>query len=510
MINHNFRIYALVFCSLFIIGFSLMGYEMLGSRYLNPYFGGGITTWAALISVVLFAMMSGYMIGGYVIDHYPKMYMLPIVSILAGCSIITLPFFIDPALEYILETFGDGMWGVLIASVIISLLPVGFLSACSPFVIRLLLSDLSAGGRTAGWVYGVSTLGNVLGTLTTTFLLIPSFGTRTITYFFGMVLITLGIIYFLIWRRIGSKVTLKTLAVCVFTAFLAIPEPGYSEPATTHKSFYPEGPLWVGKRLYFAEMPMDRIMYLENGKTNLFWRRDNCGPTALAKYGDGFIILCHLSRKLVHVTNRGRSIREYRLDHEGKPFQNPNDAHSDGKGGVFFSDSGVFKKGAAATGKIYHIDSEGQISLMFDGLAYANGIAFDAAKQRLLFSEHLAGRVWDVRLTDAGDVKNKQILFDMKNTSLQIKSDYPEVGTDGIEFLKNGDILVAIFGSKRFVLLSDKDQHQSFETPLKYITNIATHGEKLAIVGAFQQKYPSPGQVIIKPVSELYRNERNQ
>ena len=37
---------------------------MLGSRYLNPYFGSGIYTWAALISTVLIALTAGYFLGG--------------------------------------------------------------------------------------------------------------------------------------------------------------------------------------------------------------------------------------------------------------------------------------------------------------------------------------------------------------------------------------------------------------------------------------------------------------
>lgn len=32
----------------FILGFVLMGFEMLSSRYLNPYFGSGIYTWAGV------------------------------------------------------------------------------------------------------------------------------------------------------------------------------------------------------------------------------------------------------------------------------------------------------------------------------------------------------------------------------------------------------------------------------------------------------------------------------
>ena len=41
-----------------VLGFALMGFEMLGSRYLYPYFGGGINTWASLIATVLVALMA--------------------------------------------------------------------------------------------------------------------------------------------------------------------------------------------------------------------------------------------------------------------------------------------------------------------------------------------------------------------------------------------------------------------------------------------------------------------
>ena len=45
----------------FLVGGVLMGFEMLGSRYLFPYFGGGIDTWAGLISTVLIALTFGYL-----------------------------------------------------------------------------------------------------------------------------------------------------------------------------------------------------------------------------------------------------------------------------------------------------------------------------------------------------------------------------------------------------------------------------------------------------------------
>ena len=42
----------LIYANAFVVGGVLMGFEMLGSRYLFPYFGSGTGTWAGLISTV--------------------------------------------------------------------------------------------------------------------------------------------------------------------------------------------------------------------------------------------------------------------------------------------------------------------------------------------------------------------------------------------------------------------------------------------------------------------------
>jgi hypothetical protein len=49
-----------------VTGGIVMSFEMLGSRYLNSYFGNGIYTWAALISTVLAALTAGYFLGGLI------------------------------------------------------------------------------------------------------------------------------------------------------------------------------------------------------------------------------------------------------------------------------------------------------------------------------------------------------------------------------------------------------------------------------------------------------------
>src|SRR5580700_2696330 len=129
----------------FIVGGVLMGFEMLGSRYLFPYFGGGIGTWASLISTVLCALAIGYFSGGAIVDRYHS-------SRITAAALL--------------------------------LVPLSLLGTFSPVAVGLLTRSAEESGGVAGLVYGVSTVGNVVGTLVTTFVLIPVIGSRSITYLY--------------------------------------------------------------------------------------------------------------------------------------------------------------------------------------------------------------------------------------------------------------------------------------------------------------------------------------
>jgi hypothetical protein len=77
------------------------------------------------------------------------------------------------------------------------LLPLTLMSTFTPFAVRLLLVSIAFGGRIVSYVYGVSTIGNVLGTLVTTFMLVPSFGSRTLTMIFAGITILCGVVMML-------------------------------------------------------------------------------------------------------------------------------------------------------------------------------------------------------------------------------------------------------------------------------------------------------------------------
>jgi hypothetical protein len=180
-----------------ILGFALMGFEMLGSRYLYPYFGGGINTWASLIATVLVALMLGYLLGGALVDRTMSPRLCGVLLGVAGIYLFTIPLWVDPLFAWMLTSVGDGMAGIVLAATVLLLLPLTLMSTFTPFAVRLLLVSVAFGGRIVSYVYGVSTVGNVLGTLITTFVLVPSFGSRVLTMIFAGVTIGCGVVMML-------------------------------------------------------------------------------------------------------------------------------------------------------------------------------------------------------------------------------------------------------------------------------------------------------------------------
>jgi hypothetical protein len=189
-----------LFGNALLLGFALMGFEMLGSRYLNPYFGGGIETWAALISTVLAALMAGYFIGGYLVDRFPTAELCGILVIAAAVYLGFLPVMVEPLIRLTIRLLGDQAHGVLTAAMGILFLPLGLVGTFSPFGVRLLLDVPERSGRVTGLVYGISTIGNIIGTLATTFILIPNVGIRHMTLLFAGVIAACGVSLIVIER----------------------------------------------------------------------------------------------------------------------------------------------------------------------------------------------------------------------------------------------------------------------------------------------------------------------
>ena len=261
----------------FMVGSVVMSLEMLASRYLNPYFGGTIFTWSALISIVLLAMMGGYFLGGFSADKLRFSNVLEIMICLAAFYLLALPLFIDEFMELIVTKMENVRLGALVGALAITGPPVLFLSTFTPIAIRRTLSSLEYAGRIAGSIFAVSTAGNIFGTLLTSFYLIPNFGTRTLTASLSVILVIAAILVWLTRRRAG--VTGGVTAAILAALLLLHPNlnsPLVAAPSTIAEgAAYPEGPVFIEGDLYYTEMTRDRVMKVEVGNPTVFFiKRD--------------------------------------------------------------------------------------------------------------------------------------------------------------------------------------------------------------------------------------------
>jgi spermidine synthase len=251
---------AVIYLVAFVSGMMVMSFEMLGSRYLNPYFGSGIYTWAALISTVLAALTVGYFLGGSIGDRTVSVVVLGSIVGVASLYLLVLPSFAGPVLGFVLSSIDDVRLGSLCAALAIMFVPVMLLGVYSPFAIRLVLRHAQHSGTVSGTMYGISTAGSIAGTLGTTFVLIPTIGTRAITLLLGLagVLCALLLIALQRTRRLGagprSAAGLVTFAVILFAS-------------TDARS---EGPFDASVRAQMLKHSDGRLAHIETEYNDLF------------------------------------------------------------------------------------------------------------------------------------------------------------------------------------------------------------------------------------------------
>lgn len=257
---------------------------------------------------------------------------------------------------------------------------------------------------------------------------------------------------------------------------------------------YPEGPLSQGERLYFAEMGADRVSVFEGGRSQAFFTDQGCGPTAIAPYGeDGYLVLCHLGRRAVAVSRVGKEIRRWDAAADGNALMGPNDASADGRGGVYFSDPGVFSKNTEPHGRVLHLAADGVLRVVADSLWYPNGVYVDAIGQ-LYVSEHLAGRVvrFEIRADGALGPSDTFVRLADAERSDRYDTRYEETGPDGLEVGPNSELYVVVYGEGRVLRFGRNRAYGGvIELPTRYATNITFLADgTAATTGSFTNTQP--------------------
>jgi spermidine synthase len=201
--------------SVFVSGAVVMALELLGSRLLAPVFGDSIYVWGSLIGVVLAALSSGYYLGGKIADKRPDLQTLSLVVFLAGILVLALPTLARPVFDAVLEIRLGDRYSPLLATTLLLGAPSILLGMVSPYAIRLAARSVERLGKASGNLYALSTLGSIVGTFFTVFVLIPEFGVNKIIIFLG---VTLLVVAFL---GLGVRMKIFILLILIALPFVA-------------------------------------------------------------------------------------------------------------------------------------------------------------------------------------------------------------------------------------------------------------------------------------------------
>jgi hypothetical protein len=190
--SHRHRALSLALLVVFdaaTLGFVTLGFEMVASRILTPLFGSGIYTWATIISIVVAGLMAGYFLGGFLADRYPGFGLAALIKLAAAAYLFGVFILSSGPLEAMIGGIGDETTALFVSGIVICFPPLLVLGMYSPLAVRLLLRDPADAGKVSGGLFAVSSLGNIVGIIVTTFALIPTLGTRAITLGFATFLV---------------------------------------------------------------------------------------------------------------------------------------------------------------------------------------------------------------------------------------------------------------------------------------------------------------------------------
>lgn len=233
-----------VFAFVFYLGFAVMTLEFSASKLLGFYYGASSLLWTQLIALILLAMALGYEWGAYQIQKGADVQKsLHRAGLVLGLSLLWIFFFSG----LFLAKFHQDL-PLMIMIALFWLLPVFLLAFLSPIVFSWSSSQLSQrelSSKMASFsMWG--TLGSLVGTFMTSYVLVPFLGLSKIPAF----VFVLGALFFGAYAFYFSKKRVAALLGILFGILLLfLPKWSFENHSTIvfeKESIY--GRVWVESR----------------------------------------------------------------------------------------------------------------------------------------------------------------------------------------------------------------------------------------------------------------------
>ena len=252
----------------FLNGFVLMTFEIVGSRVLAPFMGSSTYVWASIIGVILFAMSAGYWYGGKEADKSLSLKKLSSFLFVAGISMLMMNL-VKNSLLGVFNQMGGGLpFKSTISALVLFGVPSFFMATVSPFVVRIALENSKSSGEIVGKFYAISTLGSILGTFAGAILFIPLLGTNNILWILAIVLLMLSIFCY---RFKGKEKATLGIFLLIGNIAYSFKEKGYLDTETAYNRVWVYDTEFDGtkRRYMMLDGHVNSGMYVEESKKEL-------------------------------------------------------------------------------------------------------------------------------------------------------------------------------------------------------------------------------------------------
>ncbi|NPC41892.1 fused MFS/spermidine synthase [Nocardioides sp. zg-1230] len=191
--------------------------ELVALRLLAPHYGLTLETNTLVIGLALTAIAAGTWAGGWTADRVaPRPLLGPLLGI-SGAAVALTPTVVRGA-----AASGDA--GLLLLAATLSILVPGILlSAVSPVVIKLRLTNLAETGTVVGHLSGLGTVGAIVGTVVTGFVLVSRVPVSGILVGLGIVLLATSVVVQVAGRRGRSDAVLGVVVALAGVGAAAAP-----------------------------------------------------------------------------------------------------------------------------------------------------------------------------------------------------------------------------------------------------------------------------------------------
>ncbi|MFH0863535.1 MAG: fused MFS/spermidine synthase [Candidatus Gottesmanbacteria bacterium] len=252
----------------FLSGFTSLALEVIWTRILILTFGGSTYAFTVILTVFLLGIALGSILTTkFLLSLKNSLAWLILFEILIGIIIILTTAFLDKLpllfLNIIKTNPNINFWVSIIISILVILPITTLMGLIFPLALKILTPSFTTLGKDLGRIYGLNTLGGVLGSLAAGFFIIPFLGMQK-----GM--ISIGVVYLLSAAiLINLSLLGRGFKLATILALILLSGFGFLMP-TWNKNFLSSG-VFIYYQDYLKSgdiqksMSQDKILYYKEG-----------------------------------------------------------------------------------------------------------------------------------------------------------------------------------------------------------------------------------------------------